>query len=95
MTETTQIYDPAETPVTDDTPIPEQHQESVALSISLEGVVYLALAATILLMYVLRLGIVPLTVAEPVETVATAPSSLVHLGRVVIDLGRHELRRDG
>ncbi|MEO0600584.1 MAG: winged helix-turn-helix domain-containing protein [Myxococcota bacterium] len=38
---------------------------------------------------------VPLTVAEPVETVATAPSSLVHLGRVVIDLGRHELRRDG
>ncbi|MEM6284523.1 MAG: glycosyltransferase family 39 protein, partial [Chloroflexota bacterium] len=64
MSETTQVYDPVDVPVTDDIPLAESEAEPVALSISLEGVVYVALAATVLLMYVLRLGIVPLTVTE-------------------------------
>ncbi|MEM6926818.1 MAG: winged helix-turn-helix domain-containing protein [Myxococcota bacterium] len=38
---------------------------------------------------------VPLAIAETGEPVAAAPSALVHLGRVVLDLGKHELRRDG
>lgn len=61
-----------------------EQPDSPALTITLEGVVYAFLVTVVLLMHVLRLGIVPLTVAEVPRALATWQAAQPNIEQAVL-----------